>query len=302
MNQSNTPQVIVQALSASDHSREAAGLTYVYPVISRRAGGVSIGVNLNTNNACNWQCVYCQVPNLSRGGPLPVDMALLESELRGFIQELLVGDFMQTRVPEDARRIVDVALSGNGEPTSAPEFAAVVALIGRVLADTGLAGKVPPRLISNGSLLGRERVQDGLAQLGHLGGEVWFKVDAGSTARMALINGTQLDADSVARRLARCAGLCPTWVQTCVFALDGQRPSRGDIDDYLALLNHARTALADAPAHRPEVAGLKGVLLYGLARPSLQPDANRLSSLPHPELEAIADRIRQMGWLVRVSP
>ncbi|MCZ7653212.1 MAG: hypothetical protein M5R42_01445 [Rhodocyclaceae bacterium] len=33
------------------HSRDSAGLTYVYPVVSRRAGGVSIGINPNPNNA-----------------------------------------------------------------------------------------------------------------------------------------------------------------------------------------------------------------------------------------------------------
>ena len=54
-------------LTTDDHRRDSAGLRYVYPVISRRAGGVSIGINLNPNNACNWACVYCQVENLTRG-------------------------------------------------------------------------------------------------------------------------------------------------------------------------------------------------------------------------------------------
>ena len=59
-------------LNVSDHSRDSAGLKYIYPVVSRRAGGVSLGINLNVNNACNWRCVYCQVPGLTRGGPPPV--------------------------------------------------------------------------------------------------------------------------------------------------------------------------------------------------------------------------------------
>ena len=54
-------------LTVTDHSRDSAGMTYVYPVVSRRAGGVSVGINLNPNNACNWACVYCQVPDLARG-------------------------------------------------------------------------------------------------------------------------------------------------------------------------------------------------------------------------------------------
>ena len=75
-----------QRLSISDHSREAAGLIYVYPVISRRAGGVSIGINLNPNNACNWRCIYCQVPNLKRGAAPAIDLHKLDSELRGFLR------------------------------------------------------------------------------------------------------------------------------------------------------------------------------------------------------------------------
>jgi wyosine [tRNA(Phe)-imidazoG37] synthetase (radical SAM superfamily) len=51
-------------LTVDDHNRDISGMKYIYPVVSRRAGGVSIGINLNVNNACNWRCVYCQVPNL----------------------------------------------------------------------------------------------------------------------------------------------------------------------------------------------------------------------------------------------
>ena len=109
-------------LTITDHSRDSAGLTYVYPVVSRRAGGVSVGINLNPNNACNWACVYCQVPGLTRGGPPPVRLELLESELRTFLREVTEGDFMLREVPAEARRLVDVAFSGNGEPTSASGF------------------------------------------------------------------------------------------------------------------------------------------------------------------------------------
>ncbi|HAN56230.1 MAG TPA: radical SAM protein, partial [Betaproteobacteria bacterium] len=78
-------------LTTTDHARDAVGMTYVYPVISRRAGGVSVGINLNPNNACNWRCVYCQVPNLVRGTAPVIDLALLEHELTDFLQQLLHG-------------------------------------------------------------------------------------------------------------------------------------------------------------------------------------------------------------------
>ena len=81
-------------LNIRDHRRDSARMTYVYPVISRRAGGVSLGINLNPNNACNWACIYCQVPNLTRGGPPPLDLALLEKELRSFLEPSALARFM----------------------------------------------------------------------------------------------------------------------------------------------------------------------------------------------------------------
>ena len=278
-------------LNVIDHSRDSAGLRYVYPVVSRRAGGVSVGINLNTNNACNWRCVYCQVPDLKLGTAPPVDLVLLEKELRGFLHELLHGDFMQQRVPEDARRINDIALSGNGEPTSAKEFVQVVSLIGRLQKELQLPTDIKLVLITNGSLMHRPYVQQGLRLMAQFRGEVWFKLDRASAEGMEFINSTQLSMETVRKNLATAIGLCPTWLQTCWFALDGLPPAKQDEDDYLDFL-----------------AGLlhdnilpQGVLLYTIARPSLQPEAPRLAALSAQQLEAFAERIRALGVLVNVS-
>ena len=276
-------------LKTEDHSRDSAGMRYVYPVISRRAGGVSVGINLNPNNACNWRCIYCQVPDLTRGGPPPIDLALLERELNDFLHGAIAGDFMATRVPAGSRRLVDVAFSGNGEPTSAREFAAAVEIAERVMVAHGLGGKVPLRLITNGSLLDRKAVQSGIAHLGRAGGEVWFKLDAGTAAGFSRINGTRARLEHVARRLASCAKLAPTWVQTCLFRIDGEAPVEQEIRADLTFLAPLAPALA-------------GVHLYSLARPSQQKEAPRLGRMDAEELELMADRIRQLGMAVRVSP
>ena len=47
---------------------------------------------------------------------------------------------------------------------------------------------------------------------------------------------------------------------------------------------------------------LRGVLLYGVARPSMQPEAPRISTLEADALEAIAERAREKGLTVRVRP
>ncbi len=276
-------------LKIEDHSRDSAGMRYVYPVISRRAGGVSVGINLNPNNACNWRCIYCQVPDLKRGGPPPIDLALLERELNEFLHGAIAGDFMATRVPAGSRRLVDVAFSGNGEPTSAREFAAAVRVAESVKAAHGLGAEVPLRLITNGSLLDRKAVQSGIAHLGRAGGEVWFKLDAGTAAGLSRINGTRARPELVARRLARCAELAPTWVQTCLLRIDGEAPAEQELRAYLALLAPLAPALA-------------GVHLYSLARPSQQKEAPRLGRMEAGVLETIANRIRRLGLTVRVSP
>jgi hypothetical protein len=275
-------------LDISNHRRDSAGLRYVYPVVSRRAGGVSLGINLNVNNACNWACVYCQVENLQRGGPLPIDVDLLERELSGFLAT--IGEFMQEHVAPDSRQLVDVAFSGNGEPTSAAEFAEVIARVGGVLERFGLLGKLPVRLITNGSLMHRPAVQEGIRRLAALGGEVWFKLDRADAADCLLINGVSADPAKAARHLAVCAALIPTWVQTCWFALDGEAPSMAQRAAYCALLN-------------PLSGKLAGIHLYGLARPSMQPEASRLSRLSGDELAVFAAQIeKETGIRVMVSP
>lgn len=279
-------------LTTRNHDRDIAGMTYVYPVVSRRAGGVSVGVNLNPNNACNWRCIYCQVPDLKRGGPPPIDLALLEDELRRMLADIVNGDFMQRNVPEGMRRLNDVALSGNGEPTCAPEFPAVVELIGKVLADFGLTGKIKLVLITNGSLAGKDYVRAGIRAMAGINGEVWFKFDRATRSGLRRINDTETDPERHFQRLMTVAGLCRTWVQTCVFSLDGTTPDEAEITAYLAMLRRARR----------EIPGLAGILLYGLARPSLQPEASRLELVPTGWLEDLANRINALGLITRVSP
>jgi wyosine [tRNA(Phe)-imidazoG37] synthetase (radical SAM superfamily) len=282
----------LQTLSVSDHDRNSAGLTYVYPVISRRAGGVSVGVNLNVNNACNWRCIYCQVPELTRGAPPAVDLVRLRHELGGFLKDVLEGDFFERRVPEGARKLHDIALSGNGEPTSAREFEQVVDLVGEVRRERGVPDSVKTVLITNGSLMPRDGVRNGVRKLAGMNGEVWFKVDRATDAGMRKINSTRTSMSRVRANLAGAASLCPTWVQTCLFAIGGEPPDEAEQAAYIGFL---KACLDDGIA-------LNGVLLYGLARTSFQPEASKLSPLPAGWLETFAQRIRALGIAVRVTP
>lgn len=280
-----------RALTTIDHDRDSAGLVYVYPVVSRRAGGLSVGINLNVNNACNWRCIYCQVPNLVRGAPDPIDLELLRKELSAFLRDVVHGDFMAARVPEDARRLNDIALSGNGEPTSAKEFEQVIELIGDVRRELRVPPEIKLVLITNGSLMHRPAVRAGVAKMRALNGEVWFKIDSATEAGMRAINSTRVSLKRVRENLQIAAQACPTWVQTCMFALDGRAPPEAEQAAYIEFLRERLAA--GVP--------LRGVLLYGLARQSHQPEATRLSALPPGWLERFAERIRALGLQVKVT-
>lgn len=268
-------------LTTTVHECDVAGLTYVYAVRSRRAGGVSIGVNMSPNNACNWRCAYCQVPGLTRGPSPAVDLDLLEAELEEVLARGARGELVATA--DGGAELKDVAFSGNGEPTTSPDFGGAVERIGRALARAQLA--LPIILITNGSMLGKKPVQAAVRRLGELGGRVWFKLDRATAAGLLEVNGTPVLPARHLARLRAAAALCPTWVQSCFFTRRGEAPTSAELDAYVS-------AIADLVR---EGTPLRGVLLYTLARKSEQPGAEELGALDGPWFEALAARLRAAG-------
>jgi len=277
-----------QYLSIHDHSRELSGLKYIYSVISRRAGGLSIGVNLNVNNACNWQCIYCEIPNLTRGAPPPIELDVLEDELRFFLHEIIHGDYMEKNVAIEDRHLKDIAFSGNGEPTSAEEFPQVILIVKKILEEFNLLHKIKIRLITNGSLMHKESVLEGIQVLAKMNGEVWFKVDTALEESTKVINQVNIKPQQAIDRLKRCSEICPTFVQTCIFTIDNKEPNNKEIDAYIKLIDSAKKSI-------------KGVHLYGIARPSMQPEAYRLGRVNINVLKNIADQLHNNGIESTVS-
>jgi len=277
-----------QYLSIHDHSRELSGLKYIYSVISRRAGGLSIGINLNVNNACNWQCIYCEIPNLTRGSPPPIELDVLENELRLFLHDIIHGDYMQKNVAIEDRHLKDIAFSGNGEPTSAAEFPQVILIVKKILQEFDLLHKIKIRLITNGSLMHEASVLKSIEMLEEINGEVWFKVDAATEETIKTVNQVNLKPNQILERLLNTANICPTFVQTCIFMINGKSPDDKDIDAYIELINKAKKII-------------KGVHLYGLARPSLQPRAGDLGRISEDELKNIAKKLIGLNIPTTVS-
>ncbi|MGZ8214399.1 MAG: radical SAM protein [Methylosarcina sp.] len=278
-------------LKTTDHSRDIAGLKYVYPVLSRRSGGLSIGINFNINNACNWRCIYCQVPNLKRGTAPALDFEMLEAELRGVLNDVDQGDFYDRfQVANGSRIIKDIAISGNGEPTSLPNFAEAISLIGEIRKQAEFLVGSRFVLITNGSLIHQPKVQEGLQKLSQYGGEVWFKLDSATAAGRQLINHAGQSFRSSLDNLVLSAKLCLTKLQTCLINIDGQGYPKYEQEALLAALEEIK-----------ERSSVREVMLYTIARPSFQPEGPRLTALPAETLFDVAAAIRALGFDVTVS-
>ena len=184
-----------------------------------------------------------------------------------------------------------MAFSGNGEPTTSSQLDSIIERVLKVLGDEGLSG-LNKVIISNGSLMHRPAVLRAIERLGRGGGEVWFKLDSATAAGRKAINDAASSPQAARKNLRSCAAACRTRVQTCVVAIDDQPPSEDEQAAYLDLLSE------ELAAGTP----IAGVLLYGMARPSMQPGAERLSRLPAEWLEEYGARIRALGLEVLVRP
>jgi hypothetical protein len=146
-------------------------------------------------------------------------------------------------------------------------------------------------LITNGSLIDRRGVQLGLRRMSALNGEVWFKLDRATRGGRASINNTRMSLPRMRENLRLAASLCPTWVQTCIFQLDGLPPAQEESDAYLKLLEDLLA----------EGVPLRGVLLYGLARQSMQAETPRLSKVSQQWMDAFRAQILALGLNVKAN-
>ena len=213
---------------------------------------------------------------------------MLEDELRFFLHEIIHGDYMEKNVAIEDRHLKDIAFSGNGEPTSAEEFPQIILIVKKVLEEFNLLHKIKLRLITNGSLMHQSPVIKSVEMLKEINGEVWFKVDAVTEESIQIINQVNLKRHQILERLKNCATACPTFVQTCIFSIDDKNPSEKDIDAYVQLMSEIKN-------------DIQGVHIYGLARPSLQPQAKRLGRISEEILEDIAKKLRYLQIETTVS-
>ena len=267
-------------LVVTNHNRDIFKTRYVYPVVSRRAGGLSLGINLNTNNACNWQCIYCEVPNLTRGKPDPIDLNLLRVELQDWLKNLVEGGFIEKHT-DPGTRFKDIALSGNGEPTACKEFKSVLRIIEEEFTACKCPTDIKIRLITNGSYLSEKEVQDAWQEM-PLEKEIWFKIDSANTLTIQQLNQVNLTQNQIRKNLESALSVSSTVIQTCLTKINGQLPQESEICEYVRLL-------------KPYEKKIKSIHLYSLARPTEQKTLYSLERLSDKEMIHIADKMEKLS-------
>jgi wyosine [tRNA(Phe)-imidazoG37] synthetase (radical SAM superfamily) len=282
---SDTPR---QALSVHrDHHRSLAENCYVYAVVSRRSKGVSIGVNLNPDKICNFDCVYCQVDRTTPGGDANVDLPRLRAELEATLDLVVSGRLFDIdrfqATPPILRRLNDIAFSGDGEPTTCRDFRRAVEEAAAAKAARGLTD-VKLVLITNATMLHRPEVRDALAVLYPNNGEVWAKLDAGSEDYYHWIEKTTIPFRRILENITATAKVYPVIIQAMFLRLQGEPPSRDEQEAFCARLNDITRAGGR----------ISCVQAYTVARP---PADASVSALLPAEVDALVELVRQRTGL-----
>ena len=269
------------------HPRSYANNKYVYPVLSRRAGGLSIGVNINPDKSCNFNCIYCQVDRSTPGTTGPINLEILRTELEQMVQwaasgRIFEGPQFATAQPE-LRRLRDIAISGDGEPTLRPEFPQVVDICAEVRRRSGL-DDLKLVLLTNGSMLHQPAVAAALRTLDANNGEVWFKLDAGSQDYYLRVARSAVARERIIANLIETARARPIVIQTLFMRIEGVGPSPGEIDAYCGLLRRL-TSMGGQ---------IRLVQVHTIARP---PAESCATPLPDAEIDRLVDLIRQQTGL-----
>lgn len=271
----------------ANHPREFAGNVYAYPVISRRSGGVSIGVNLNLDKACNFDCPYCQVDRTAEKPRQAIVVPAIRAELEAMLGAVGADGVCRldkfAAVPESAKRLRDIAVSGDGEPTMVPEFAAVCAMLADLQASRPELG-FKLVLITNSTLLDRPGVKAGIASLLSRKGEVWAKLDAGTEAWYQRVNVSRIGLDRIEANLIALGADHPFKIQSLFCGLDGELPPASELDAWLERLRRIKASGAR----------IEEVQLHTLAR---KPSQASCTPVPPGFLRDLSARVRSEAGL-----
>ncbi len=279
--------------AVQDHTRHFSDFTFVYPVISRRSKGLSIGVNLNPDKVCNFDCIYCEVDRRIPGAVTEVDLRQMKDELTAMIRFAKDGGLAKEpkfdEVPWLTREVKDIAFSGDGEPTMIHNFADCVQIVVDVKQAEGL-GATQIVLITDAAGLDKGDVKRGLELMDANEGEVWGKLDAGTEAYFKAVNRTNVKFQRILDNLLATAKTRAIIIQSLFLKVHGEAMSAAELQAYCDRLNELTAGGGQ----------IREVHLYTVARPTPEAFATKLEPA---ELESMAATVRECtGLTVAIFP
>lgn len=276
------------------HPRAWQNNRYVYPVLSRRARGISIGINLSPDQVCNFQCVYCQVDRSGSRRSGEVDPAVLKAELAHMLEQVGSGDLFRQEpfaaAPLPMRRVSDIAFSGDGEPTAAKVFPEAARLVVDAQQVHNLPADMKIVVLTNATLLDRPGVQEALDLLHAHAGQVWAKLDAGTEPHYWRTNRCPISFRKILDNIALASKRWRVVIQSMWLRFDNQDPDPAEV-----------AALADRLGEIVGAGGrIEAVQVYTLAR---QPVESYVTPLAEDGLRDVARMIEgRTGLPVEVFP
>lgn len=275
----------------ADHGRIYRQNKFVYPVLSRRSGGISIGVNLNPDKVCNFDCIYCQVDRRSEAETRFVETDRLWDELALMLDFVTSGqiynDAKFADVPPALRRLNDIAFSGDGEPTTYRNFDEIIASAAELKRRRGLSD-VKLVLITNASMFHRPAVARGLEILDANNGEIWAKLETGTEEYYQLVERTKIPFRQILDNITAAARQRPIVIQSLFMRIRGEAPPASEIEAFCDRLSEIVSAGG----------AIKLVQIYTVAR---QPAESFVAALSDAEVDQIAQRVRERTGLTTNS-
>jgi wyosine [tRNA(Phe)-imidazoG37] synthetase (radical SAM superfamily) len=259
---------------------------FVYAVVSARARGLSVGINMCPDKNCNFQCVYCEV---HRNGEVPddhLDVDVLAAELKKTLIYVRAGRLRERpwyrTLPDELLQLRHVALSGDGEPTLSPRFAEALQAVVHVRALCGFPF-FKLVLLTNATGLDLPQVQQGLKHLTR-SDEVWAKLDGGTQAYVNKVNRSAVSLEKILSNILLLARQRPVVIQSLFPAINGEEPPLEEIETYSRRLLDLKNAGAQ----------ISLVQIYSATRPSPNSQSGHL---PLKVLSRIAQTVRQTSGL-----
>ena len=270
--------------TAFDRPRDFLSNRFVYAVISSRARGLALGVNVNPDKACNFNCTYCEVDRRSGLENLKLDVEVMATELRRTLMQVRQGQLLEKpaykHLPKELLTLRQVALSGDGEPSLADNFREAVEAVVRVRA-LGTFFKIV--LITNGTGLDRPAVLEGLQHFTN-SDEIWVKLDGGTQSFLERVNRPDVPLEKILANILLVGRQRPVVIQSLFPALHGEEPSFDEIREYSLRLKELKAGGAQ----------ISLVQIYSAARPGNNPEWGHL---PLRVLSQIAQTVRQTTGL-----